>query len=57
MSVGKADRNESKVEFDNTYFKVYHDAVKLIENKFGAKGEQKDRINYINYMASAIMRI
>lgn len=28
MSVNKGDRRESKVEFDNTYFKVYDDCVK-----------------------------
>lgn len=56
MSVSKPDRRESKVEFDATYFKVYDDAVKLVENNFGAKKEQAERKSYIGYMASAIMK-
>lgn len=38
MSVHKGDRHQSKVEFDNTYYKIHDDAVKLIENHLGAKG-------------------
>lgn len=56
MSVNKSDRRESKVEFDATYFKVYHDAVNLIEHGFYAKGEEANRKGYIGYMADAIMR-
>lgn len=56
MSVNKSDRRESKVEFDATYFKVYDDAVKLIERNFGAKKEQTDRKGYIGYMADGIMK-
>ena len=56
MAVNKSDRKESKVEFDATYFKVYHDAVNLIENNFRAKGRQAERKGYIGYMASAIMK-
>ena len=56
MSVNKSDRRESKVEFDNTYFKVYDDAVRVVQNKFGAKGAEAERTGYIGYMASAIMK-
>lgn len=56
MSVTKSNRKESKVEFDATYFKVYDDAVKLVENRFYAKDEQAERKPYIGYMASAIMK-
>ena len=54
MSVNKSDRRESKVEFDNTYFKIYRDAVNLVENRFGSKDESKR--SYISFMSSAIMR-
>ena len=56
MSVNKSDRRESKVEFDNIYFKVYDDAIKIIQNKFGAKDIEAERTGYINYMASSIMK-
>lgn len=56
MSVNKSDRKESKVEFDATYFKVYDDAVKLIECKFGAKGQQAERKGYITAMSVAILK-
>jgi hypothetical protein len=36
MSVPKSRRNESKIEFDATYFKVMKDAVELTANHFGA---------------------
>ena len=55
MSVNKSDRRESKVEFDNTYFKVYHDAVNLISNGFGAE-IPNDKKWYANMMAKAIMK-
>ena len=42
------DRKQSKVAFDNAYYKVYDDAVHLIEIYFGAKGEQ--RIEYQSYL-------
>lgn len=42
MPVAKGNRKESKVEFDNTYYKIHDDAVKLIENHLGAKGEIKE---------------
>lgn len=39
LGVVKGDRRESKVEFDNTYFKIYEDCVRLTSNNFGAKEE------------------
>lgn len=48
MSVNKVDRRESKIEFDNTYFKVYDDAIRLIRNHFGA--DKKRRIEYKGYI-------
>ena len=57
MSVNKSDRRESAVEFDNTYFKVYFDAVWLIENNFGAKGEIPEKKKwYIMMMSSTILK-
>lgn len=37
MSVAKGDRKQSKVEFDNAYFKVYEDCVRLSMSNFGGK--------------------
>ena len=54
MSVNKVDRRESKVEFDNTYFKIHDDAVRLIGNGFGLKDESKRW--YVNIMSNAIMK-
>ena len=48
MSVKKGDRSESKVEFDNTYFKIYDDAVRLINIQFGANDNIKN--NYSLYI-------
>lgn len=52
MSVPKSKRRDSKVEFDNNYFKIYNDCILLIMNKFGAKGDiaQKYEV-YIKAMA------
>lgn len=58
MSVNKVDRRESKVEFDNTYFKVYDDAVKLIKNNFGADKKRREEYKeYIRVMSSEILKI
>ena len=52
MSIPKGKRKESKVEFDNTYFKIYNDCMNLIEISFGADKEQREKHrNYIGYMA------
>ena len=57
MSVNKGDRRESKVEFDNTYFKVYDDCVRLIECSFGAKGDIKEKKQgYIRAMSDRILK-
>jgi len=52
MSVVKGDRKESKVEFDNTFFKVFEDCVRLTENGFGAKTD-----NYAHYIQSTKMEV
>lgn len=55
-NVRKNDQKKSKVEFDNTYFKVHDDAIFLIENKFGAKGElQQTFETYINVMKEKVL--
>ena len=57
MSVHKGDRHQSKVEFDNTYFKIYDDCVRLIENQLGAKGEiRESRQLYIRVMSDRIFK-
>lgn len=50
MSVNKGDRKQSKVEFDNNYYRIHDDCVKLIENHLGAKGETRESHQY--YIAS-----
>ena len=56
MSVKKGDRKESKVEFDNTYFKVYSDAVHLINIRFGADDNQKNVYSlYIQTMCEKVL--
>lgn len=57
MPVAKGNRKESKVEFDNTYYKIHDDAVKLIENHLGAKGEIKESHKYyIRSVSNAIYK-
>lgn len=58
MSVNKADRRQSKIEFDNTYFRVYDDAVHIIKNSFGADKEYRDEYKeYIRVMSAKILDI
>ena len=58
MAVDKVDRKESKVEFDNAYFKVFDDAVELIKNNFGADKERREWYkDFIRVMSSEILRI
>lgn len=49
MSVPKHRRNPSSVEFDNTYYSVYDDAMTIIENAFGASAQ--DRELHADYIA------
>ena len=57
MSVNKGDRRESRVEFDNTYFKVYDDCVRLIECSCGAKGDIKEKKQgYIRAMSDRVLK-
>ena len=56
MSVVKRDQKESKVEFDNTYFKIYEDAIRLINNRFGASDEIKRNYSlYINTVSQEVL--
>lgn len=55
MSVPKGKRNESKVEFDNTYCQLYKDAVRLINCQFGAS--EKARENYSLYIREMSRKI
>lgn len=58
MSVNAGDRRESKVEFENTYFKVHDDAVFLIKDSFGAKGTTKEEYeHYITVVSKKILDI
>lgn len=55
-TVVKSRRRESKVEFDNTYFKIYDDCVRLIENHLGAKGKvREERQTYIQVMSRQLL--
>ena len=56
ISVNLQDRRESKVEFDNNYFKIHDDAINLIKNNFGAKKDIADNYKYyIGVMANKIL--
>lgn len=55
MSVNAGDRKESKIEFDNTYFRVHDDAVLLIGNSFGADKDMRER--HKNYIALSSKKI
>ena len=58
MSVNKADRRESKIEFDNAYFRVYDDAIKIIKNHFGADKKRREEYkDYIRVMGSQVLKI
>lgn len=50
MPTPKGDQRKSRVEFDNVYFKVYEDAVRLCENNFGANEDM--RIAYKEYISA-----
>lgn len=39
MPVAKGNRKESKVKFDNNYFKIYADYMRLKSNNFVVKNE------------------
>lgn len=55
MSIVKGKRNESKVEFDNLYINIYGDAVKLINNQFGAS--ERTREIYATYIKEMSYKI
>lgn len=52
------DRKPSKVEFDNTYYKIYDDAVNLIELNFGAdKRFQEEHKSYLEVASKKIYAV
>lgn len=56
MSVVKGERKESKVEFDNVYFTIYKDAVRLINCQFGASElKKKEYYIYITEMSKEVL--
>lgn len=55
MSVKKGDMRDSKVEFDNIYFRIHDDAIKLIQNYFGAKKQTRE--DFSNYIRSASLSV
>ena len=55
MSVARGKRNESKVEFDNLYINIYRDAVRLINNQFGAS--ERTREIYATYIREMSYKI
>lgn len=58
MSVAKNEQNKSKVEFDNNYFRIYFDAVNLINVQFGANQNAKEKYKlYIETMSIEILKI
>lgn len=58
MSVPKPDRKESKVEFDNAYFRLYSDAMRLISLNFGADKEQLEmHKHYIKVMSVHVLEV
>lgn len=58
MSVNKVDRRESKVEFDNNYFRIYDDAIKIIKYNFGADKKRREEYkDYIRVMSIKVLEI
>ena len=56
MSVNKPDRKLSKIDYDNIYFKMYDDAMKLIQCSFGAdKDIREEYKDYISTMKEKII--
>lgn len=57
-SVNAIDRKKSRVEFDNAYFKIYDDAIRLIKANFGADKEIREtHSTYISVMATKVLKI
>ena len=56
MSVAKGDRKESKVEFDDAYFKIYKDCVRLSQNNFGGEKEIAEKYSdYLKVISSEVL--
>ena len=57
MAANTVDRRESRVEFDRVYFRVYDDAMKIIQNNFGASKElREERKGYIAVMSDRVLK-
>lgn len=57
MSVPVGKRNESKIEFDNTYYKVYDDSCDMVDKRFGATAKQQIvKIDYIQAQSESLMK-
>ncbi len=48
-NVPKSERRESKVEFDNTFFKIYSDCILIIDNDFSPCNDTL-KIKYADYI-------
>lgn len=56
MSVPKGERRESKVEFDNTYFKIFEDCVRLSVKGFGGREDLiKEYEPYVQTMQKEVI--
>lgn len=57
-SVKKGDRKRSKSEFDNNYFAIHDDFIKLKENNLGVKGDLFEKYKtYIEKTENEILEI
>lgn len=57
-NVRKNRQKESRVEFDNTYFRIHDDAMLIIKNSFGAKdGVKQEYRNYIEVISKKVFNI
>lgn len=58
MSVTVPNRKMSKTEFDNLYYGIYSDAVNLVRNHLGAKGDTRTEMQgYIFVMSRKILDV
>lgn len=57
-SVKANERRKSNVEFDNNYFRVHDDAIRLIQNRFGASDKMNEIFHdYIDEMGLKIYAV
>lgn len=58
MSVNKADRNESKIQFEATYNAIVKDVASLVEKHFGAKDNYyTNNQKFLSIMESKIINV